>query len=147
VDGVLRYDEGLLIGYRSPDRDALFAFGHGLGYTGWEYVGIEAGGDAVRVRVRNAGDRPGREVVQVYASREQSAVARPRRWLVGFGAVEADAGAEAEVEIAVPPRALAHWDAEAHAFVVEPGAFDLTAGRSSADLRLTARVERGPRAG
>ena len=31
VDGVLRYDEDLLIGYRSPDRDALFAFGHGLG--------------------------------------------------------------------------------------------------------------------
>jgi len=142
VDGVLRYDEDLLIGYRSPERDALFAFGHGLGYTGWEYVGIEAHGDAVRVRVRNAGDRRGREVVQVYASRDDSAVTRARRWLVGFGGVQAEPGEEVEVEVAVPPRALAHWDAGAHALVVEPGVFDLTAGRSSGDLRLTARVER-----
>ncbi len=142
VGGTLRYDEGLLIGYRSPDRDALFAFGHGLGYTGWEYLGIEVGDRGVRVRVRNTGHRGGREVVQLYASREQSAVARPRRWLAGFGAVEAGPGEEAEVEIAVPSRALAHWDTGAQAFVVEPGGFDLTAGRSSADLRLTVRVER-----
>jgi beta-glucosidase len=142
VDGVLRYDEDLLIGYRSPDRDALFAFGHGLGYTGWEYVGIEAYGDAVRVRVRNVGDRAGREVVQLYASRDESALVRPRRWLVGFAGAEAGPGEEAEVEIAVPARTLAHWDTDAHAFAVEPGAFDLTAGRSSADLRLTVRVER-----
>jgi beta-glucosidase len=140
--GVLRYDEELLIGYRSPDRDALFAFGHGLGYTGWEYVGIEADGDVARVRVRNTGDRAGREVVQLYASRDASAVTRPRRWLVGFAGVEAGPGEETEVEIAVPERTLAHWDTEAHAFAVEPGAFDLTAGRSSADLRVTTRVER-----
>jgi beta-glucosidase len=142
ADGVLRYDEDLLIGYRSPDRDALFAFGHGLGYTSWEYVGIEAYGDTVRVRVRNAGDRAGREVVQLYAARDESAVTRPRRWLVGFAGVEAGPGEEAEVEIAVPERALAHWDVAAHAFVVEPGAFDLSAGRSCVDLRVATSVDR-----
>ena len=99
VDGVLTYDEGLFIGYRAYDRDErepLYPFGHGLGYTTWEYVGIEAAGDVaagedatVRVRVRNTGTRLGREVVQVYASRPDSAVVRPRRWLVGFAAVGA----------------------------------------------------------
>jgi beta-glucosidase len=47
VDGVLTYDEGLFIGYRAYDRDErepLYPFGHGLGYTNWEYVGIEASG-------------------------------------------------------------------------------------------------------
>ena len=133
VDGVLRYDEGLLVGYRSPDRDALFPFGHGLGYTTWEYVALDVEGDTARVRVRNTGDRAGREVVQLYASRADSAVERPGRWLVGFGAAVAGPGEEATVEIAVPPRRLAHWDGDR--FAVEPGR-SVSAGRSSGDLRL-----------
>jgi beta-glucosidase len=141
-DGVLAYDEGLFVGYRSPDRDARFAFGHGLGYTGWEYTAIEAAGDSVRVRVRNTGTRAGREVVQVYASRPGSGVERPARWLAGFATVAAGPGEEVAVDVAIGDRALAHWDVEAHAFVVEPGRFELTAGRSVADLRVTACVER-----
>jgi hypothetical protein len=48
VDGVLTYDEGLFIGYRAYDRDErepLYPFCHGLGYTNWEYVGIGASGE------------------------------------------------------------------------------------------------------
>ena len=36
----------------------------------------------VRVRVRNAGGRAGREVVQAYASRPESGIERPAGWLV-----------------------------------------------------------------
>jgi beta-glucosidase len=144
--GALTYDEGIFVGYRAHDRDGReprFAFGHGLGYTPWEYLGIEASPGAVRVRLRNAGSRRGREVVQVYASRPGSAVERPPRWLVGFAGVEADPGEEVTVEIAVPPRALAHWDGDAHAFAVEPGDFDIAAGRSSRDLRCSTSVSAG----
>jgi beta-glucosidase len=142
-DGVLTYDEGLFVGYRAFDRDGrepLLPFGHGLGYTSWEYVAIEPADDAVRIQLRNAGDRPGREVVQVYATRPESTVERPRRWLAGFASAEAGPGEEVTVEVAVPPRALAHWDVERRAFVVEPGDFLLEAGRSSRDLRLAARI-------
>ncbi|MEA2395574.1 MAG: beta-glucosidase [Solirubrobacteraceae bacterium] len=141
VDGVLTYDEGLRVGYRDPDREALYPFGHGLGYTDWEYLGVEvADGDeaTARVTLRNAGARRGREVVQVYASRPDSAVERPERWLVGFAIAEADPGEGTTVEIRVPARALAHWDVEAHAWAVEPGSYRLRAGRSSADLRAEA---------
>ena len=150
VDGVLAYDEGLFIGYRAYDRDErepLYPFGHGLGYTSWECVGIEASGDVagedatVRVRVRNTGARRGREVVQVYASRPDSAVQRPPRWLVGFAAVEADPGEERALAVAVPLRSLAHWDDQSHGWMVEPGTFRFSAGRSSRDLRLEARFE------
>ena len=140
VDGVLTYEEGLLVGHRSG-RAGLFPFGHGLGYTEWEYLeAAPASETAVRVRLRNAGARRGREVVQLYASRSDGAVERPLRWLAGFAAVEADPGEEVSVDVDVPRRTLAHWDAGAHAFVVEPGTFAIAAGRSSADLRCATEL-------
>jgi beta-glucosidase len=122
-DGVLDYDEGLFVGYRAYERDGrtpLFPFGHGLGYTRWEYLAVEPAEGEVSVRLRNAGGRRGREVVQVYASRPDSAVERPLRWLAGFAVVEADPGEEVEVRVTIPPRALAHWDG---GWTVEPGEF------------------------
>ncbi|WP_024287345.1 beta-glucosidase [Cellulomonas sp. KRMCY2] len=143
VDGVVRYDEGLLVGYRNPARTARYAFGHGLGYTTWEFesVGVPVapttdGPGEVEVTVRNTGDRAGREVVQVYLSRPGSEVERPVRWLVGFAAAVAEPGQFVTVQVALPTRALAHWDVDTHAWAVEPGTYTLEVGPSSADLPL-----------
>jgi len=130
VDGVLPYDEGLAVGYRG-DVEPLLPFGHGLGYTSWEYLAM----DGPRVRVANTGTRAGREVVQVYASRPGSAVQRPARWLEGFAVVDAAAGEEVIVDVPLNPRAFQHWDG---GWQTEPGEFTLEAGRSVADLRLRA---------
>ncbi len=150
VRGVLSYDEGLLIGYRGEgrsERATLFAFGHGLGFSTWQYESIEepaeaSPGSAVRVTVglRNTGTRPSREVVQLYASRRESGIERPVRWLVGFAAVEADPGQPATATIIVPPRAFEHWSVQAGGWAVEPGTFDLAAGSSSAVLPLSTRI-------
>ena len=137
VDGVLTYDEGLAVGYRAG-RGARLPFGHGLGYTTWEYLAIDADGLDVTVRLRNTGSRPGREVVQLYASREESAIKRPHQWLVGFAIAEAGSGEETTVTVEVDPRRLAHWDGER--FAVEPGAFTITAARSSSDPRLSLQL-------
>ncbi len=148
VDGVLSYSEGLFIGYRGYDRDGrepLFPFGHGHGYTTWSYEAItvdcapvdpaSAPGVAVCVEVRNTGPRPGREVVQLYASRPDSAVERPAKWLAGFAAVDADPGETVNVGILVPERVLAHWSESG--WTLEAGTFRLSAGSSSASLPLT----------
>ncbi|GAB3699336.1 glycoside hydrolase family 3 protein [Saccharopolyspora tripterygii] len=114
VDGELPYEEGPLLGYRAyADRGVTpgFCFGHGLGYTTWSYDEATRNGDAVEVKLRNTGDRAGREVVQVYA-------ADPVR-LVGFAVATAEPGAEAEVTVEV-----------------EPGEGELRVGPSSGDLRL-----------
>jgi beta-glucosidase len=129
VEGVLEYAEGTAIGYRRPGT-ALFPFGHGHGYTTWEYLGIEPVAGGVRVGVVNAGTRRGREVVQVYAE-------RPELRLVGFAGVEADPGERVDVEIAVPERALARWDG---GWVVDGGEYELSAGRSVADRRVSATI-------
>lgn len=143
VDGVVRYDEGLLVGYRHPARTARYAFGHGLGYTTWEFESVSVpvaptsdGPGDLAVTVRNTGARAGRQVVQVYVSRPGSEVERPVRWLVGFAAVVAEPGESVTVQVPLPTRSLAHWDVDTHAWVVEAGTFTLEVGPSSADLPL-----------
>jgi len=150
VDGRLVYSESVHLGNSAYDRaraQPAFCFGHGLGYTTWEYLDLAVpaqmgpdGTAVATVRLRNTGTRPGREVVQVYASRPGSAVERPARWLAGFAAATADPGHEVTVEVPVPARGLAHWDVHAHAWTVEPGGYRLAVGRSYTDLRLTAEL-------
>jgi beta-glucosidase len=145
VNGELPYDEGLMIGYRwylATDRAPLFPFGHGLGYTTWAYEGIAVDGDTVTVSVRNTGSRRGREVVQLYASRPDSAVERAPRWLVGSAVVETAAGETAEAAITIADHNFRHWDSSAHAWTVEPGTYQLHAGRSVVDLPLASEVSR-----
>jgi beta-glucosidase len=95
-------------------------------------------GIAVCVEVRNTGSRPGREVVQVYASRPDSAVERPVKWLAGFAAVDADPGETVTVGILLPERAFQHW--ADGGWTLEAGTFALAAGSSSASLPLTGGV-------
>ncbi|MFE5409020.1 glycoside hydrolase family 3 protein [Microbacterium sp. NPDC056569] len=136
-DGVLHYEEGLHIGYRAwlkADAEPAFPFGHGLGYTIWSWGTAQRDGDTVEVTLANTGDRAGKQVVQVYAERPDSAVERAERWLVGFATVHAAPGETVTATIPVPPRRLAHWAGE---WVVEPGGYTLRAGASVADLPLT----------
>ncbi len=150
--GWLHYTEGLDIGYRAwlrAEAAPAFPFGHGFGYTEWTYIdaesavgGPETGGSpTVRVRLRNSGSRPGREVVQAYLARPKSEIERPLLWLGGFASVEAAAGQEIEVVVPIDRWALRHWDEAAGDWAVEPGQFEVRIGRSIGDLRLASVVE------
>jgi beta-glucosidase len=153
-DGRLDYAEGLLIGYRGYDAAGiapLFPFGHGLGYTTWDYESVDGatgtlapGADAkLRVRVRNTGSRPGREVVQAYVTGAPGDGGRPVRVLGAFGGVTAAAGAAAEVTLRVPARLFAVFDEEAGRWSWPPGEFTVQVGRSARDLRLSVTVRSG----
>jgi beta-glucosidase len=133
VDGRVVYDEGVHIGHRGWLRTGetpAYPFGHGLGYTTLSLAPATVTGREVAVEVTNTGDRTGREVVQVYLAREDSAVDRPVRWLAGWAAVELAPGATATARVEVPERSLAHWDG---GWAVEPGEFAVHVGTSVAD--------------
>ncbi|WP_336318162.1 beta-glucosidase family protein [Streptomyces lavendofoliae] len=143
-DGELRYTEGLFTGYRAWDRAGTapaYPFGHGLGYTTWEYESLELTPDTATVRVRNTGTRPGREVVQLYVAPVADPVERPARMLAGFAAVEAGPGEAAEAGIPLPRRAFEIWDEGARAWTAIPGTYEIQAGRSVTDTRLRAPLE------
>jgi beta-glucosidase len=140
VDGRLEYLEGVHIGDRAWRRAGVrpaFAFGHGLGYTSWDLIDLEGGLEAddgstsAAVTVRNTGGRAGKCVVQLYLERPASRVERPARWLAGFEVVRLEPGTARRVTVELPWRRFAHWDEGGWA--VEPGAFRLVAGLSSAD--------------
>jgi beta-glucosidase len=152
-EGRLRYDEGLLIGYRGYDAAGttpLFPFGHGLGYTSWSYESLTAGALVlaagadltIEVTVRNTGERPGREVVQAYVA-GPAADGRPVRVLGAFGSAVAAPGETAQVSLTVPARVFARYDEQAARWTWPPGEFTIAVGRSSRDLRLHTAVAVG----
>jgi len=146
--GVLDYAEGIHIGYRAwlkQDAAPAYWFGSGQGYTDIALVGVHAPASVtagetfpVTVDVENRGARAGKQVVQIYAERQDSAVERPVRWLVGFAPARVPARERAQVLLSVPTRLLAHWQV---GWRYEPGAYQLRVGTSAADLPLAAKVE------
>ena len=132
----LHYAEGVHVGYRAWLRSGAtpaYPFGHGLGYTTWEYAELSGSGPLVTVRLRNTGDRPGKEVVQAYLSKGDSTIDRPAVWLAGFAVVRAAPGETVTAEIRLPERAFQHWDG---GWRTEAGDFLLTVGRSVDDRPL-----------
>jgi beta-glucosidase len=153
--GVLRYDEGLLIGYRGYDARGIvpqYPFGHGLGYTSWTYdaidcpAGVAEGAELeLEVTVTNTGHRPGKEVVQAYLAGpgRQPELGRPLRVLAGFATVRADPGQSVTARIRIPARAFARYDEDLASWIWPVGQLTVHAGRSSRDLRLAAPVQAG----
>jgi beta-glucosidase len=148
ADGVLRYDEGVFIGYRGYERAGTtprYPFGHGLGYTTWAYEQIHADADRVTVSVRNTGLRAGREVVQIYLGPAAPDPDRPPRWLAGFAGVTAEPGERRTVTIDLPERAFQRWAAlpAGGGWQTIPGEYVVEAARSRGDVRLSAVVRVG----
>ena len=146
-DGTVRYEEGLLVGYRWYDTKAiepLFPFGHGLSYTKFEYsglrlvVGAGAQGPVVTVEfeLANTGAREGAEVAQLYVHQAKPGLPRPFKELKGFRKVSLKPGEKQTVSIPLGRDAFAYYDPSKTGWVAEAGDFTIQIGSSSRDLRL-----------
>lgn len=144
------YGEGIFVGYRYYDHkdiEPLFPFGFGLSYTTFAYSGLRvpktaAVGKPVRVsvRVKNTGERAGKEVVQLYVRDKVSSLPRPPKELKGFAKVALRPGESKVVEFLLDERAFAFYDPYQKRWVVEPGEFEILVGSSSRDIRAGATV-------
>jgi beta-glucosidase len=132
--------------YEGKGLEPLFAFGHGMSYTRFEYGPLEvrpgaiASGKRVRagVEVRNVGPRAGDEVVQFYVRDPECSVDRPQKELKAFARVHLEPGETKRVMVHLGPEAMHFWDVKTGQFVVEPGRFDVLVGASSRDIRASA---------
>jgi len=143
------YFEGADVGYRwfaKTGRAPMFAFGHGLSYTRFEYHDlVVGGGDTVEVSfsVVNVGDRGGADVPQLYLT---AAPGEQCLRLLGFERVELEPGATRRVTIEADPRLLAHYDGSARTWRIKPGGYTVAVGASAVALGLEAGVELAGRA-
>jgi beta-glucosidase len=120
--------------YRYFRGDPLYAFGYGLSYTHFAYsdlklssASLKAGDElSVEADVRNTGDRAGDEVVELYLTPPQNALA-PIHDLEGFTRVHLEAGETQHVSFTLQPRQLSLVDAEGKRSV-EPGQYSIFVG-------------------
>ncbi len=148
------YDEGLLVGYRGYEARGitpLFAFGHGLSYTSFDYeemamVAPPEPGAPVRVRLslHNSGKMAGKEVVQLYIARADRTPDEPIKQLAAFAKVDLAPGETRSVELTLDPRVFSSWDVSAQRWTARPGAYRLLVGGASDAIRLTKAVRLTP---
>lgn len=121
----------------------LWAFGHGLSYTEFEYLSAVTSKDDygpdevidVEVKIRNTGGQDGMEVPQVYVRDVHASVVTPVHELKAFRKVMIRKGETATVRLSIPVSELALYDRNMKK-VVEPGAFELQIGRALDDIRI-----------
>jgi beta-glucosidase len=124
--------------YQYSRRRHLFAFGHGLSYTTFDYHDLRLAATpesvTVTVSITNTGPVAGDEVVQLYSRAGDSPVPMPWRRLQGFERVQLTPGETRTVTFAVPQTALGYWSVEQDRMVCEPGRYEFLVGPSSADI-------------
>ena len=140
------YTEGVYVGYRYFDSVGIrpmFPFGYGLSYTRFELgaakVSEEGGRITLSVPVKNAGNRQGKEVVQLYVSQPRGKLDKPYQVLAAFEKTkELKPGEDQTTTLSFDLRDLASYDTERAAWILESGDFILRLGTSSRDTQAVA---------
>lgn len=144
----VEYREGIFMGYRGYDKSGvkpLFPFGFGLSFTTFEYSDLQIAQDGaefvVSYNVKNTGKWAGAEVSQVYVKDNEASLVRPEKELKGFEKTFLKPGETKRVSVRLGEEAFRMFNPVKHQWVVEPGEFTVFVGASSADLRLSGKLE------
>ena len=135
--------------YMYDPHEPLFAFGHGLSYTTFDYSDLKLSKSSIKdgqivdvtVNVKNTGSVDSDEVIQLYVGFPESQVERPHKALKGFKRIYIPAGETKRITIALDPDELKYWNEDNHAFVLEKGQVELMIGAASNDIRLTGNLD------
>lgn len=149
-DSYVDYSEDIYVGYRyfetipGKQERVNYPFGFGLSYTefDWEVISVREKGQkfCIQVRVTNMGDRPGKEVIQVYVGAPQGLLGKPKKSLAAFRKTRLLSCGESEIlTIAVDMTSQASYDdlgkISKSAYVLEAGIYCFYVGTSVRDVR------------
>ncbi len=141
-----KYEEGIYVGYRyfeSFGVEPLYPFGFGMSYTDFlirtDCVAATGNKVTVGVTVTNEGNvYAGKEVVQVYAACPQEGLPKEYKRLCAFAKTELlQPGESRKMELVFDAKALASFDEEKAAWVVEKGWYGIFVGNSSSDAKIS----------
>ena len=138
----VEYKEGIFVGYRWAEKQQikpLFAFGHGLSYTTFEYSEAKcrksSSGFKVSLNVTNTGAIAGKEVVQLYIGDDECTLERPVKELKGFKKIYLAPGETKKVVFEIEPDMLKFYDPVRGGWILEKGMFTAYVGAASDDIR------------
>jgi beta-glucosidase len=123
----------------------MFAFGHGLSYTSFEYRDLTVhGGDTVTASftVVNTGGRGGADVPQLFLTAGPDG---QQLRLLGYQRVELEPAESRRVSIEADPRLLGRYDGSAGGWRIDGGVYAVAVSASAVQPKLTADVELVPR--
>ncbi|MFM9695049.1 beta-xylosidase/alpha-l-arabinosidase [Streptomyces europaeiscabiei] len=134
-------------GVSNLDPTPAYPFGHGLSYTTFAYDGFELSAQEIRTNgevevsclVRNTGEIPGSEVVQLYTADPIAQLPRPVTQLTGYARVRLSPGEQRRVTFRLHTDRLAYTGPDLDR-IVEPGEITVMIGASSTDIRLTGTI-------
>lgn len=139
------YKEGLMVGYRyyvTSGVKPAFPFGYGLSYTTFDYepdAFYRRNGNRINVvcYIVNSGDIKGKETVQLYVSKTDGNVIRPKRELKAFRQVNVNPKERRKVELSIDRDDLAFYDVKQKRWVVEEGKYNFEICSSSQDVKAS----------
>jgi len=144
----IEYSEGIYVGYRAFDKQKInpaYEFGFGLSYTDFDYRNLvlsspEFRGEMkVNITIKNTGQIPGREIVQVYLSAPGKTMDKPLQELKGFACTRLLRPDETQtLDFVLDARSLASFDEKNAMWVSEKGDYIIRVGSSSRNIRLQA---------
>ncbi|HWG22429.1 MAG TPA: glycoside hydrolase family 3 C-terminal domain-containing protein [Terracidiphilus sp.] len=152
VDHKTTYSEGVNVGYRWFDKqniEPLFAFGHGLSYTTFDYSDMKVAkaidrGLDVSVKIKNTGSMASDEVPQVYLGAPgeiPEGVQFPVRALAAFDRIHLAPGESRTVTLHVPERQLQYWSTKDGKWVTVTSKRTVSAGGSSRNLPVHREID------
>ncbi len=131
------YKESIFVGYRyynSLDIKVRFPFGFGLSYSKFEYSDFLLKEDDTNItiigKVKNIGNYKSSEVIQVYTSKKNSKIYRPKKELKGFEKVYLDINEEKEIEIVISKEDLMIFNTKDNQFCLENGEYDIIVSKN-----------------
>ena len=147
----VEYKEGVFVGYRyydTKETPVRYPFGYGLSYTTFEYSDLQLSSDKIKdtdklkvtLKVKNTGNRAGKEIVQLYVADKTGAASRPVKELKNFVKVELQPQEEKTVEMELDKRSFAWYNTDIHDWYAASGEYEILAAASSRDIRLKKTV-------
>ncbi len=121
--------------YRYMTEKPLYAFGHGLSYTTFDYSNPKAEGTQngklvkLSVNVKNSGDRDGDEVVQVYVKNPSDR--ELNKTLRAFKRIHLKKGESRDVTFELGPDAFAFFNPESGEMEAAGGIYEVAVGPAS----------------
>ena len=148
TDVIVEYKEAIYVGYRYYDKvekDVLFPFGYGLSYTNFMYSNLKINQNntdiEVSFKIKNIGNVKGKEIAQVYISKENSNIYRAKKELKGFEKIELESGEEKEIVVHLNKDLFNYYDVKSKKWSIESGKYKILVGKSSKDIVLESEID------